>query len=470
MKNGTRRTRIITDPVHRVMNFGTDHDLHCSLFDIIDAPDFQRLRRISQLGLASHVFPGATHSRFSHALGVAYLAHRVLEHLREWSDSETTVDEIQRASSTVIMAAALHDIGHGPFSHSFERVLHGTEWAPDHEDWTRAIVTDPISDIHRRLTKHGFDPEVIASLFSSKSTDAKLDPLFAEIVSSQIDVDRMDYLLRDSHFGGVAIGEFDAQYLIHSMVIVSHGNERGPRSLGLTIKGVKAYEAFLLARQLMTRTLYYHPVVRVFEFMVEHIFRTVIQDIDELSDDKCLSPLIPEYFVRISNHLRRANSGATPKKQNVLQEDLQPYLALTDDVAWGLISGLARSTNGNVATRLAKRLIAHDPLESFTIERGKEDLLKRALESHNFNDRHDFHLVDAKAVLYKADGHKSVFVMDEFAGIKEVAEHSEMIAAFRDRPETEWLLVILNDGKADDMLRVAKEGRFIHPESRVGRR
>jgi hypothetical protein len=115
-------------------------------------------------------------------------------------------------------------------------------------------------------------------------------------------------------------------------------------------------------------------------------------------------------------------------------------------------------------------VIAHNPLESFIIDRGKEELLRRALESHSFNDRQDFHLVDAKAVLYKGDGKKSVFVMDEYDGVKEVAEHSEMIAAFRDRPETEWLLVILNDDKADEILQVAKDGRFIHRDSRLDRR
>src|ERR1051325_12105291 len=125
-----RKTTIITDPVHQVMDLGSDHKDRAAFRDVVDTRVFQRLRRISQLGLASYVFPGATHTRFSHSLGVAYLARTVLLHLKE---TEAPIDITPAKFHSVVLAALLHDIGHGPFSHSFERVLNDVKGAPNHE-------------------------------------------------------------------------------------------------------------------------------------------------------------------------------------------------------------------------------------------------------------------------------------------------------------------------------------------------
>src|SRR5262245_37190619 len=141
-----RKTHIITDPVYQVMNFGSDQELKHALGAVIDTRTFQRLRRISQLGLASYVFPGANHTRFSHCLGAAYLAYAVLTHLRERADKEDEKKAINEAFKPVIMAALLHDVGHGPFSHSFEQVLSEYGWAPGHEDWTKAMISHKSSD------------------------------------------------------------------------------------------------------------------------------------------------------------------------------------------------------------------------------------------------------------------------------------------------------------------------------------
>src|SRR6185503_47930 len=118
-----RKTTIITDPIHHVMNLGSDPKLRQVLKQVMDTRTFQRLRRITQLGLTSYVFPGATHTRFSHSLGVTYLAYSVLTHLKEWAaDSEASISDALPFNE-VMLAALLHDVGHGPFSHSFEKVL-----------------------------------------------------------------------------------------------------------------------------------------------------------------------------------------------------------------------------------------------------------------------------------------------------------------------------------------------------------
>src|ERR1051325_2189653 len=132
-----RKTTIITDPVHQVMDLGSDHKDRAAFRDVVDTRVFQRLRRITQLGLASYVFPGATHSRFSHSLGVHYLAYTVLRHLIEASAEES--EEINSLALEVKICALLHDIGHGPFSHSFEHVLKsipGIKDPPLHEEWS----------------------------------------------------------------------------------------------------------------------------------------------------------------------------------------------------------------------------------------------------------------------------------------------------------------------------------------------
>jgi len=140
-KRKPRKTWIITDPIHQVMNFGTEPKLRACLTAVIDTRTFQRLRRISQLGLTSYIFPGATHSRFSHSLGAAYLARSVLLHLRERAE-EKNRKEIDEHFNDVIIAALLHDVGHGPFSHSFEHVLKKAyKWAPEHEDWAHTLIS-----------------------------------------------------------------------------------------------------------------------------------------------------------------------------------------------------------------------------------------------------------------------------------------------------------------------------------------
>src|SRR5262249_35178449 len=131
------------------------------------------------------------------------------------------------------------------------------------------------SEIRKALTANGLNPDKVASPFRKQDTGGGLPKYLHQIVSSQIDVDRMDYLVRDSHFAGVALGRVDIYYLINCLTIVEH-DDMSLCSLGVEEKGVKAYEGFALARQLMNRTVYFHRAVKVFEFMMEELLRHVI--------------------------------------------------------------------------------------------------------------------------------------------------------------------------------------------------
>lgn len=254
-----KKNTIITDPIYQVMNFGSkDSSTRDLLRAVLDTRAFQRLHRISQLGLTSHVFPGATHNRFSHSLGVAFLANRVLAHLYECEGGCPKDHQEERHS--VLVAALLHDIGHGPFSHSFEKVL--TKLVPSgcyplHEDWTKLIIQNEQAGICQKLKEYDVNTNQVVSVFDEEVPESdQLAPYLRQIVSSQLNVDRMDYLLRDSHFAGVSIGKIDVSYLINCLTVVNHA-ENGLSDLGLEDKAIKSYEAFILARQLMNRTVYY---------------------------------------------------------------------------------------------------------------------------------------------------------------------------------------------------------------------
>src|SRR3954470_17901109 len=174
--------KIIRDPVHDVIAFRLERAVDGLLFRLLNTVEIQRLRRIRQLGMASLAYPGADHSRYSHSLGVMETARKILDHLRHglYIDDE---------SETVCLAAALlHDLGHGPFSHVFERVsgIH-------HERLTARVILDPESEVHRILIRHEkLLPERIVDFLNCKLRRTYL----CDVISSQLDADRLDYLLR----------------------------------------------------------------------------------------------------------------------------------------------------------------------------------------------------------------------------------------------------------------------------------
>jgi hypothetical protein len=448
-----RKTTIITDPIHHVMNLGSDPKLRDVLKQVMDTRTFQRLRRITQLGLTSYVFPGATHTRFSHSLGVTYLAYSVLTHLQEWaSEGEGSISE-DLPFNEVMLAALLHDVGHGPFSHSFEQVLksHGT--FPLHEDWTATLITHQKSDIHAALERHTIDIGKVASVFTKSDELARP---YRQIVSSQIDVDRMDYLVRDSHFAGVAIGRFDAQYLINSIVIVPHG-EGGPETLGITLKGVKAYEAFLIARQLMNRTVYYHHNVKVLEFMIEHLLRLVIEHMNTLLKSASIAPFIPAYFWKVGAKIESGGSDL----HGFMADALNDYVRLTEDAVWNLVTAIADNALIPELKSLAFKIMTRAILLHFEIEEGKTDLLREILRERKLIEGTDFFVLSLKTTMYKRNGDERVFVVDWEGDIEEVAAHSETISAFRDRPEAESLLIVINEKASDTIRDVGRNMHFL---------
>ena len=235
----TEKKKFIRDSVYG--------DISLNKFEerIMDMPQFQRLRRIKQLGLISLIYPGATHTRFEHSVGTMNLGSKLATEL-DLSNDEV---ELIRAS------ALLHDIGHGPFSHVSEGVL-----SVPHEELTKFVVTKTSM---RDLLEEKFDVNKIVDIVNGKG-------YLGPIVSGELDVDRMDYLLRDSHNTGVAYGVIDYERIISNLTL-----ENG---LILDIKGVQAAEGALVSRYFMYPSVYQHHTTRIVNSMFRRALKTVIDE------------------------------------------------------------------------------------------------------------------------------------------------------------------------------------------------
>ncbi len=240
--------KVFKDPVHHSI-FVQDP----VIWKLIDTPEFQRLRRIRQLGTSYLTFHGAEHSRFTHSLGVYEITRKIIDQFErngyaDWPREERLV---------ALCAALLHDIGHGPFSHSLEQVF-GT----DHEDWTCELI---LGDTGVNAVLREADASLPGKVAAVIRKDYE-KPIVTSLVSSQLDADRMDYLLRDSYFAGVHYGSFDLDRILR--VLRPHKG-----SIVVKESGMHAVEAYLMSRYQMYWQVYFHPVTRSSEVMLRAIFR-----------------------------------------------------------------------------------------------------------------------------------------------------------------------------------------------------
>jgi len=269
----------IRDPVHGYIRM-TEVER-----EVIDSPEVQRLRRIHQLAGAFLVYPGAVHTRFEHVVGAMHVAGAIAQSLAGCADiSDEQIQEIR-------LAALLHDVGHGPFSHLFEEVL-SAKTRLSHEDITTQVVSKTrIRDI---LGRNGFSSK---SMSAFAVGDQKKRPRFMnEIISGGLSADIMDYLLRDSYFTGVEYGKVDINRIISSLSIAED-------RLALRSAALYAFEAILLARYQMFKTVYFHRTVRAAQLMLVHsmiladdsLHLTSFSDINkylELTDEGVLQKLV----------------------------------------------------------------------------------------------------------------------------------------------------------------------------------
>ncbi|OJG80984.1 HD protein [Enterococcus pallens] len=334
--------KVFRDPVHNYI-----HVQHQVILDLINSREVQRLRRIKQLGTSSYTFHGAEHSRFSHSLGVYEITRRICDIFKRnypieklgkdgWDDSHRIV---------ALCAALLHDVGHGPYSHTFEHIFH-----TDHEALTVAIITSPETEVFQILNnvEEGF-PEKVASVI----TKTYSNPQVVQMISSQIDADRMDYLLRDAYYTGTEYGTFDLTRILR----VIRPYEGG---IAFAMNGMHAVEDYIVSRYQMYVQVYFHSVSRGMEVILEHL-------LDRAHE---LSQVDPEIFAYHSQLLLPfLNQSFT----------LEDYLKLDDGV---LNTYFAQWSDEKdvILSDLAQRFLNRKPLKSVAIDSSDNPLLNKMRE------------------------------------------------------------------------------------------
>ena len=319
MNRTKNRDKIINDPVHGFITVSGD-----LIYDLIEHPYFQRLRYIKQLGLTEYVYPGATHSRFQHSIGAYHLMSQALTTLRE---KGIEISEEEREAA--LLAILLHDIGHGPFSHALEFIV------------VPGINHEAISLLVMDLLNKHYDGRLSLAIemFMGKYSRK----FFHDLISSQIDMDRMDYLVRDSFFSGVIEGSVGSERII-KMLNVAEGR------LVVDEKGIYSIEKFLIARRLMYWQVYMHKTVVSAERLLISIFSRVRELVSK--------GFIPDAPPHLKFFLELQAAGTGEKNLPALNSGLaQKYLMLDDNEILSSVRAW-RNSGDSVLEDLCSRLLS----------------------------------------------------------------------------------------------------------------
>lgn len=336
------REKVFRDPVHDYI-----YVQHQVILDLINTKEMQRLRRVKQLGASSFTFHGAEHSRFTHSLGVYEITRRICDlFLRNyptenpgdglWDDSERLV---------ALCAALLHDIGHGAYSHTFEHIFH-----TNHEMITQEIITSPKTEVNKVL--RNVDPEFpkqVAAVINHTYSN----PQVVQMISSQCDADRMDYLLRDAYNTGASYGNFDLTRILRVMRPYSGG-------ICFDISGMHAVEDYIISRLQMYMQVYFHPVSRSMEVILSHLLKRAKQLADKIPTNDSSTPyLLMPFF------------------QNNF--DIDDYLKLDDGVLNTYFIHWVDSKD-SILSDLADRFINRRPLKSVEFNSDTKKLIPKLQE------------------------------------------------------------------------------------------
>lgn len=408
--------KVFRDPVHNLMRFDMDRDR--LVLELLDTSELQRLRHIRQMGVSDFIFPGATHSRFSHSLGVTHLMSRVLERMELLGKDPHLHDiagSLDQHRELLLAAALLHDIGHFPYSHLVEEVI-----GQAHEVWSVRLTLDPESEVHQTLRRRNADyPEQVAHLLQRS-----YKPSYAvKLISSQLDVDRMDYLLRDSLYTGVGYGKFDLDWLLHSLRLVEVG---GDYEVAIDAsKGLQVAESYVLARHYMYQQVYHHKT------------------------ERAAGALLLRLLQRAALLLKQGRLLETPEPVQMLllaphTLDRDAFLQL-NDVLLGYSIWLWTQSRDDIVADLSQRFLTRKVFKTVAITQDRYTALKSTLEeaARDCGLDPDYYLVMDDAVdspysdPYWVKGSKEasehIYVVDSQGGLSDLSEKSPLIQALRDR-------------------------------------
>jgi len=429
-------SHIIKDPVHGSMQFTDEENNWIKPF--IDSHNFQRLRHIKQLGMGDLVFPGAVHTRFNHAIGCCYVAGQITSKLN-LAPSERKI---------VMLACLLHDIGHGPFSHAFEGIF------PDntirHEDWTPLFLKDYLqADFLNKFKQQNKNQElhkeeftIIKNLIMHKEAEKKL---LADIVSSQLDADRLDYLRRDSHFCGVTYGEYDFNWLLHCLTIIPD-KDQYPR-LGITHKGIGVVEQYLMARRLMMRNVYLHGKKYAAEFLLTTFLKYLAHSIgndNEFADIQ--EKNLARFLLAVTTFNKEINSTENRKKvkTNFLIENYPLYKKLCDYDVFSMIRYFASLRKKHPVVQLAERLYSRQLPRVLHIDEAQLPQVRELIYELKKDPKimpWQCYLVDLPHQSYQGSL-DPILVINKMQKIQNIHDNSLVISGLSDKYESAYILFI----------------------------
>lgn len=352
-------TKVLKDPVHSYIHINYEVVWNC-----LDSKEFQRLRRIRQLGGDFQVYPTAEHSRFSHSLGVYEIVRRMVTEIKSLSMELSEYDKI-----CVMLAGLLHDVGHGPFSHAFEHITNHS-----HEDYTAKIIlgetelNQVLTEVSPRL------PEDIVSIIEHNHPNDILN----QIISGQLDADRMDYLLRDSYFSATSYGQFDLERILRTMRV--RKIDENKKALVVKYTGIHSVEDYIMARYQMYWQVYYHPVARSYEAVFIQLFnrlKDIFKDNKEyFSDMKVLIPFLEKNVVSVEEYFK-------------LDENSLLYCC-----------SLIQDKDDKIAADLARRLQNRRLFEY--VDYSEENLaqIKNMLKEQNLDEKYYLRVENVEASVY----------------------------------------------------------------------
>ena len=352
-------TKVLKDPVHSYIHIHYEVIWNC-----LDSKEFQRLRRIRQLGGDFQVYPTAEHSRFSHSLGVYEIVRRMVTEVKSLCVELTEYEKV-----CVTLAGLLHDVGHGPFSHAFEHITNHS-----HEEYTAKIIlgNTELNAILRAVSEKL--PQDIVSIIQHTHENDILN----QIVSGQLDADRMDYLLRDSYFTATSYGQFDLERILRTIRV--RKTAEGRKVIVVKYTGIHSVEDYIMARYQMYWQVYYHPVARSYEAVFIQLFNRLKDifkvDKDYFEDMKVLIPFLEKSEVSVEEYFK-------------LDENSLLYCC-----------ALIQDKEDKIAADLARRLQNRNLFEYVDYDEENLAQIKNMLKENNLDERYYLKIESIEASVY----------------------------------------------------------------------
>lgn len=447
---------VIKDPVHGVMQFSDIENRWIKPF--INHKYLQRLRNVKQNGLADFIFPGAVYTRFNHVLGCCYVASQIA--------NKIGLDNNDK--QLVMIACLLHDIGHGPFSHAFEGLF--SHDCIHHEAWTpyflQAFTQENFLQEYNELNpEYPLNEEKIKKIQQMIMHEYSDNKLLSDIVSSQIDADRFDYLLRDSHFCGVKYGEFDLLWMLHCLTPVE--TTEGLR-LGITHKGVGVVEHYLLARWLMIRNIYHNPKKHAIEHLLVKFMVQLAEHMPQAEFLKSYQETNLGKLLIAANFFNKNCGNKKPSQENInqfLTENFRLYKSLCDFSVLSIIEDLSLLSLDHDIVKLAKSLRQRQmpiviPLKLTQIDDIQHLVDKFKLSFRNQISDWQLEIISTPQLCY-AKNNDAIWVKNKEGHLSRLSDISHVVSALSDRYEHACALFIdkelSNTQIAQDLLKSVKK-------------